>query len=313
VRCACAIVDMSATSLALTPERLAATRRSVERCRHRVSVGFIAIVGGQQRSDHRIPRGRMAALGRRRHLAGVDACPGDQLVQLALNLLTGRGRSGRVGDRCGHRAPPRCAGTAPRHQGRPHTCPRRSPGRRPPPVPVLRELRVHGRAGTARFHRSAPTLAAGRGAAPPPPGGGGESWARDVARPRCWVTRTDLDTIADDKILSDCDRKLARYRAALEAGTDPTIVADWIRQVRAERYSGPWTAAHLPPRAEARCSLKHDRGTRPCAQSTCRNARERISLHGLGTHHDLRSGHVGGAPDVAGPATQVSCGSVNLS
>jgi site-specific DNA recombinase len=35
--------------------------------------------------------------------------------------------------------------------------------------------------------------------------------------------------------LSECDRKLARHRAALEAGADPAIVTGWIAEVEAER------------------------------------------------------------------------------
>lgn len=35
--------------------------------------------------------------------------------------------------------------------------------------------------------------------------------------------------------LVDCDARLARYREALEAGTDPAVVAQWISEVQAER------------------------------------------------------------------------------
>jgi site-specific DNA recombinase len=37
------------------------------------------------------------------------------------------------------------------------------------------------------------------------------------------------------RTLAECDEKLGRYRAALEAGTDPAIVAGWIREVTALR------------------------------------------------------------------------------
>ena len=37
------------------------------------------------------------------------------------------------------------------------------------------------------------------------------------------------------QILADCDRRLARYRAALEAGTDPALIATWTAEVNAER------------------------------------------------------------------------------
>jgi len=35
--------------------------------------------------------------------------------------------------------------------------------------------------------------------------------------------------------VADCDAKLARYRAALEAGADPAVVAGWIAETQAER------------------------------------------------------------------------------
>ena len=35
--------------------------------------------------------------------------------------------------------------------------------------------------------------------------------------------------------VAECDRKLARHRAALEAGADPAVVTAWIREVQAAR------------------------------------------------------------------------------
>ncbi|ROS32182.1 recombinase family protein [Amycolatopsis thermoflava] len=37
------------------------------------------------------------------------------------------------------------------------------------------------------------------------------------------------------RALAECDRKLARHQAALEAGTDPALVAKWTRQVQREK------------------------------------------------------------------------------
>jgi DNA invertase Pin-like site-specific DNA recombinase len=47
----------------------------------------------------------------------------------------------------------------------------------------------------------------------------------------------DDDERADQarQTIAECDRKLARHRAALEAGADPTIVAGWMSEVTAER------------------------------------------------------------------------------
>jgi hypothetical protein len=36
-------------------------------------------------------------------------------------------------------------------------------------------------------------------------------------------------------VIADCDARLARYQAALDAGADPQAVAGWTRQVKAER------------------------------------------------------------------------------
>ncbi|RBM08076.1 recombinase family protein [Streptomyces sp. PT12] len=39
------------------------------------------------------------------------------------------------------------------------------------------------------------------------------------------------------RALAECDHKLARHRAALEAGADPSLVASWSREVQAERLT----------------------------------------------------------------------------
>ena len=36
-------------------------------------------------------------------------------------------------------------------------------------------------------------------------------------------------------IVADCDARLARYQATLDAGGDPQAIAEWTRQVKAER------------------------------------------------------------------------------
>jgi site-specific DNA recombinase len=37
---------------------------------------------------------------------------------------------------------------------------------------------------------------------------------------------------ADRRQLADRDRKLARHRAALEAGADPLMVTEWMSEIR---------------------------------------------------------------------------------
>ncbi len=41
--------------------------------------------------------------------------------------------------------------------------------------------------------------------------------------------------LATRRKLKECDAKLARYRQALEAGSDPSIVSGWIEEVKLER------------------------------------------------------------------------------
>jgi site-specific DNA recombinase len=61
-------------------------------------------------------------------------------------------------------------------------------------------------------------------------------------------------TLADERaaarrVLADCDRRLGRYRAALEAGTDPGVVGQWIAEVTSTRHAAEATLHSLaaPP------------------------------------------------------------------
>jgi site-specific DNA recombinase len=55
-----------------------------------------------------------------------------------------------------------------------------------------------------------------------------------TAQDRCptVLTLPGQDTQA---LIAGCDARLARYQAALDAGADPEAVAEWTRQVQAER------------------------------------------------------------------------------
>ena len=51
-------------------------------------------------------------------------------------------------------------------------------------------------------------------------------------------------------LIADCDARLARYQAALDAGADPQAVAEWTRQVKAERAAAlARDASQRPPPA----------------------------------------------------------------
>jgi site-specific DNA recombinase len=49
--------------------------------------------------------------------------------------------------------------------------------------------------------------------------------------------------------LAECDRKLAQYRAALDAGGDPSVVARWITETETERARYQAQKRPAPPRA----------------------------------------------------------------
>ena len=50
-----------------------------------------------------------------------------------------------------------------------------------------------------------------------------------------WWHRFSAPTGETQALIADCDTRLARYQAALDAGADPQAVAEWTRQVKAER------------------------------------------------------------------------------
>lgn len=47
--------------------------------------------------------------------------------------------------------------------------------------------------------------------------------------------------------IAECDQRLARYRAALDAGADAVVVAGWMAEVQAERERAVRDAPDAPP------------------------------------------------------------------
>lgn len=58
--------------------------------------------------------------------------------------------------------------------------------------------------------------------------------------------------------LADYDRKLSSYRAALEAGTDPQLIATWTRQVQSEREVAAAQLTAIEAATEARPTLSRN-------------------------------------------------------
>jgi site-specific DNA recombinase len=63
-------------------------------------------------------------------------------------------------------------------------------------------------------------------------------------------TKRDDERDAAKRVLADCDRRLGRYRAALEAGTDPGVVGQWIAEVTAARHAAEATLDSLTAPAQ---------------------------------------------------------------
>lgn len=70
---------------------------------------------------------------------------------------------------------------------------------------------------------------------------------------KAMVAAAETDPSADARLegarrkLVDCEARLARHRAALEAGADPAIVAEWIAEVRTERDAAERLVAAVRP------------------------------------------------------------------
>lgn len=52
------------------------------------------------------------------------------------------------------------------------------------------------------------------------------------------------------RAVADCNSRLTKYRAALEGGADPVIVADWIRDVEKARQAAESDLAEITPREQ---------------------------------------------------------------
>ena len=89
-----------------------------------------------------------------------------------------------------------------------------------------------------------------------------DGWlAREFAPHRLTETVRDLAAVqlsgssmraGDDQTarkVAECDRKLAQYRAALDAGADPATVAEWITETEAEKASYALLTRRPAPRA----------------------------------------------------------------
>jgi hypothetical protein len=70
--------------------------------------------------------------------------------------------------------------------------------------------------------------------------------------------RASLDTVAGRAVIAECDAKLARYRAALDAGVDPAVVGGWIAQVQADRAAAEADLARQTGRKPVRMLTREE-------------------------------------------------------
>jgi site-specific DNA recombinase len=112
---------------------------------------------------------------------------------------------------------------------------------------------------------------------------------------------------AAQQVLVDCQRRLERYRAALEAGTDPVVVQQWIAEVTATRTAAEAqlrdsrTAPDRLTPEQIRALLEQAGGlvrpsttvTRRCAPSSTRNSASTASTTPTATPFTFRWSSVG--------------------
>jgi hypothetical protein len=131
-------------------------------------------------------------------------------------------------------APPRPARCSPSTASSSVACPAAAPpGSGPPTWPPAPAV-------TSRWRRNTPS------------GPGRRS--RCCATPASAQPGTSVETGQVRRTVADCDRRLARHRAALEAGADPALVAQWTRDVQAERLAALAKLRASPRRWRSRLS-----------------------------------------------------------
>jgi site-specific DNA recombinase len=67
--------------------------------------------------------------------------------------------------------------------------------------------------------------------------------------------------LMNQQTIAECDRKIANYRALLDAGTDPALVAGWIAETTALRATAEaQQRRRQPPTRQARLTRQQIRG-----------------------------------------------------
>ena len=74
-----------------------------------------------------------------------------------------------------------------------------------------------------------------------------EATCQTLAATTAPSTPTAAAAEASRRTIRDCDQRLARYRAALDAGADPALVAAWIAETQAERATAEQAHAATRP------------------------------------------------------------------
>jgi site-specific DNA recombinase len=82
--------------------------------------------------------------------------------------------------------------------------------------------------------------------------------------------------------IEDCDQRLAKYRATLDAGADPVVVAGWMAGSRASASRQSVRSAWRSPRASSRklrsaTSWRASRTSSPCWPRLTRSSRPRCT------------------------------------
>lgn len=87
---------------------------------------------------------------------------------------------------------------------------------------------------------------------------------------------------AAERKIADCDSRLLKYRAALDAGADAVVVAGWMAEVQGERLRAEQEIGHAQPGGllTGRKSASSSRASRTsprCSPPQTRNSRQRCT------------------------------------
>ena len=96
---------------------------------------------------------------------------------------------------------------------------------------------------------------------------------------------------AANRKIADCDRRLAKYRAALDADGDPIVIAGWMAEVQGERLKAEREIALAQPAGQVTKKQIRELVAEPPGGHRCPGRRrpeaQGAGVRGAGNHGDV--------------------------